>query len=501
MTVRRNVIANYLGQGWTTLMGLAFIPVYIRLLGIEAYGLIGIFALLQTWLSLLDLGLTPTISREMARFTVGGHDPQSIRDLLRSVEIITLGLAALVSVGVWASSAWLAANWLDAESLSANAVANALAIMGAVVGLRFVESIYRSSIVGLQRQVALNAVVGVVATLRGLGAVGILVWISPTITAYFVWQGIVSAITVGALGILVHRSLPPSTRTSRVSLEPLREVWRFAAGTVTLTFLGLLLSQADKVILSSILSLSAFAIYSLAYTGASAVRLLAIPIDQAVFPRLTQLHQEGDQRGLAHLYHRATQYSAVLMGGIGLFLAVFGREVLVLWTQDAALADKTYAVLWILVIGMILNGIMNTPYYLQMAAGWTDLLVRVNAVMVVMFVPLIYVLAQTFGVTGAAASWVLLNLVYAVAVAQLMHRRLLPSEKRDWYTKDVLLPLVAAAATALLLKRIVPAELGILPMILALSLSLAVTVTVAAVAAEYVRAALIGQLRLAFRRA
>ena len=44
--LKRNLIANYLGQGWTALMGLAFIPLYIQYLGIEAYGLIGLFALL-----------------------------------------------------------------------------------------------------------------------------------------------------------------------------------------------------------------------------------------------------------------------------------------------------------------------------------------------------------------------------------------------------------------------------------------------------------------------
>ena len=67
--LKRNLIANYLGQGWTALMGLAFIALYIKFLGIEAYGLIGIFAVLSAWLALLDMGMTPTVSREMARYT------------------------------------------------------------------------------------------------------------------------------------------------------------------------------------------------------------------------------------------------------------------------------------------------------------------------------------------------------------------------------------------------------------------------------------------------
>ena len=66
-------------------MGVVFVPVYIHYLGIESYGLIGLFALLQAWLTLLDMGMTPTLSREMARFTGGSSDGQSLRDLLRSV--------------------------------------------------------------------------------------------------------------------------------------------------------------------------------------------------------------------------------------------------------------------------------------------------------------------------------------------------------------------------------------------------------------------------------
>jgi len=46
MSFRRNVIASYLGQAWVALMGLAFIPIYIRYLGIEAWGVMGLFAVL-----------------------------------------------------------------------------------------------------------------------------------------------------------------------------------------------------------------------------------------------------------------------------------------------------------------------------------------------------------------------------------------------------------------------------------------------------------------------
>ena len=40
--VMKNLLANYIGQIWTALIGLAFVPVYVNYLGVEAYGLIGL---------------------------------------------------------------------------------------------------------------------------------------------------------------------------------------------------------------------------------------------------------------------------------------------------------------------------------------------------------------------------------------------------------------------------------------------------------------------------
>ena len=99
-------------------MSVAFVPLYIRYLGIEGYGLIGVFAVIQAWLTLLDFGMKPTLGREMARYTAGAHDAQSIRNLLRSVEFIGFAFAVAVATGIWAVSGWLASDWVKANSLS-----------------------------------------------------------------------------------------------------------------------------------------------------------------------------------------------------------------------------------------------------------------------------------------------------------------------------------------------------------------------------------------------
>ena len=495
VSLKRNALANYIGQAVTTVMGLAFIPLYIKFLGIEGYGLIGIFALLQTWLSLLDLGMTPAISREMARYSAGAHDMRSIRDLLRSIEICALVLGLLVAVGIAFGAGWLATSWLRVENLSLPVVTDAFVLMGAIASLRFLENIYRSALVGLEHQVRLNVVSAGLATARGVGAVIVLAFVSRSIAAFFLWQGFVSLLSVVLLGIIVHRSLPPSTERARFSWPALQSVWKFATGTILVTLLGFVLSQSDKLILSKLLPLKQFAIYSLAYSVASAVRLLTQPVDQAVFPRLTQLYHQKDEAALAHLYHKSAQFNAVCMGGVGLFLAIFGERVLALWTQDPALARNAYAVLWILLLGMVLNGIMNGPYYLQMAAGWTGLLLRVNAVMVCVFLPTIYVLTRAYGMTGAAAAWVLLNFAYVVIVARLMHQRLLRAEMWAWYVNDLLLPLSAGVVAGVVLKTVLPSPAAKAPSAVILAFALFCILIASAAAAALVRRELTGYLR------
>ena len=90
----RNLAANYFGQIWVVLMSVLFIPLYIQYLGIEVYGLIGIYALLQSSLVILDLGLRAALGRETTRYASGGNG-DSYRDLLRSIELIFLVIVVL----------------------------------------------------------------------------------------------------------------------------------------------------------------------------------------------------------------------------------------------------------------------------------------------------------------------------------------------------------------------------------------------------------------------
>jgi O-antigen/teichoic acid export membrane protein len=487
VSLKKNVIANYLGQGWSGLIGLAFLPLYIKYLGIEAYGLIGIFALLQAWLALLDMGMTPTLNREMARFTAGVHTSQSIRDLLRSLETICFGIAALIGLLIWAASGWLASDWLRVDKLPLEVVAQAIAIMGGVAALRFVEGIYRGAILGLQRQVFFNVVNASLATVRAVGAIAVLAWISPSIEAYFVWQGLVSIASVAILAVAAHGSLPGSTKPARFSRQAILDIRHFAGGMMATAFLALLLTQIDKVLLSKLISLEAFGYYTLAGTVVGAIYLLIAPVTQAFYPRFTELVTRDDAQELVRSYHFSAQLVTVLAAPAAMILIFFGESLMTLWTGNAILAHDVAPLLALLAAGTLLNGIMHIPYMLQLAHGWTSLTIKVNSVAAGILIPAILWVVPDYGAIGAAWVWVTLNAGYILFDIHFMHRRLLSTEKWRWYSQDVVTPMAAAMGTAWLCRLMMPDDLGRLGEMGVLLLSVGSALTAATLAANLVR--------------
>ena len=453
-------------------MSLLFVPVYIKYLGIEAYGLIGIYAVLQGWLSLLDMGMKPALGREMARYTGGAHNKQSIWDLLRSIEIISVVIAVCVALSIWAASGWFATDWVKAKSIPTNVSAQAFALMGLVTALQFVESLYSSTITGLQRQVLQNGVLSIMATIRGLGAVCVLMWVSHTIQAFFIWQGIISVASLLISVLIVYKILPSPPYSARFSIIALKDVWHFAAGMVGITMLSLLLMQVDKILLSRILSLEAFGYYSLAGVVSGALYMLASPITAVYYPRFNEMITLKDDVGLVRIYHQASQIVTVIVGSAAVVLIIFSKQVLFLWTGDSTLTQSVGPIVLVLAIGNFLNCLMWVPYQMQLAHGWTSLTIKVNIVAVTIFVPLIIWYVPIYGAYGAAWIWVILNLGYCLIATQFMYRRILIKEKLTWYYVDVFKPFTCAILAAIILRLVLPfplSRVGCLFLIFAIS--------------------------------
>lgn len=485
--IRRNLIANYLGAIWSALVGLAFIPLYIKYLGIEAYGLIGLFATLQTWLVIVDMGMTPTMVREIARFTGGRGNADTIRDLLRSIELIALAIAMIISIGIWLISDWLATDWLRDVNIPTHEVARAFNIMGAVAALRFIEGIYRSCIMGLQQQALFNLINVGLTTLRALGSVGVLAWISPTIEAFFIWQGIVSIITLIILASTTYKILPYNLRSGKFSTIALKDVGQFAGGVTLISFAGLILTGVDRILLSTLLPLAEYGRYTLAIVVASVVAIFSGPIITTIYPRLCELVEKKDEKKLAVLFHSSAQLVTVLIGSTAIMIAFFSEHLLLLWTRDAQLSSQTAGLLRLLVLVQLISSLMYVPHNLQLAYGWTSLELKIYSVAIVIVVPLTLWTAPRYGAIGC--SWILLTLGLGQLIigVQIMFKKILTHERKKWYLYDLMIPLVTATFVSGTAKAIFPSSSNYIVQGLTLGLTLICATFLSAMAGFYTR--------------
>ena len=476
------------------LMGLVFVPLYIKFLGMEAYGLIGFFATLQGVFSVLDLGLGATLNRELARASAHPEQTERTRDLVRTLEFVYWGIAVIIGATVIGTGPLIAHKWLNPIGLSASTIEHVVVLIGLVIAFQWPMVFYSSGLMGLQRQMSNNVITSGIATVRGVGAVLVLWLVSPTIGAYFQWQLIMSVLGVAWFAIMLWMSLPQDRGKARFRMALLRSVWSFAAGMTGITVVTMALMQADKVLLSTLLPLEVFGYYTLAASVAGVSAFTAGPMFGALFPRFSQLVSQGDNKQLTTLYHRACQLISITVLPTMLVVALFSSELLLLWTRNPIIAERAHWLVSLLAIGTALNGLMTIPYALQLAYGWTRLAFTANVIGVALLVPLIFVLATQYGAVGAAVVWVLLNTGYILFGIPVMHRRLLKGEMGQWYKLDIGLPLAAALPVVLLARRFYPDGLTTVITVLYLVATGLSALLAAVVAAPQVRSITISYL-------
>lgn len=443
-----NILANLLGQSWSVILSIVVIPLYIKFLGIEAYGLLGFYMMLQGTLQVLDLGLSPTMNRELARYSTMPEKAGEARDLVRTLEVGYWLLGMVIGAAVAGAAPFFTYHWLNIGALPPEDVQTALMMMGVLVALQWPQSFYGSGLMGLQKQVLVNSVGIPMSALSNGGAVLILWLVSPTIVALLSWQILVGVIQVALVTILLWRSLPSSDRPPRFRKSLLRNIWQFAAGMSGITLAGVILAQLDKVILSRMLSLEMFGYYSLAGAVGRGLYVVISPVFNAILPRLSALVAVGDTAGLKSVYHYGSQLMAVLVLPLAVLLSLFSYDVILLWTGNPETANNTAPIASLLVIGTSLNGLMHLPYALQLANGWTRIGLYITASLIAAFVPAIIVLTTYYGAVGAASAWLLLNVIYLLGGMPLTHLYLLVGEARGWFTEDVGLPLIMTLLVA-----------------------------------------------------
>jgi O-antigen/teichoic acid export membrane protein len=438
MRLGRNLLAAMANSVWTALVSLTVVPLYLKYLGIEAYGLIGFFATTQTVLSVLDLGLAPTINREVARCSVSG-DIRECRNLLHTLAVVYWVTAGIIALLIFALAPFIASHWLQSSHISPDTLMRAVMLMGLVIACRWPIGLYQGALMGMQRLTVSSTVGIITVTCGNFGAVAVLAFVSPSIEAFFTWQASVALLSAAAMRWAAW-SVIGRSGMGEFDVDGLKRIWRFSAGMSGVAISGIILMQLDKVMLSRMLSLEDFGRYALASLVASGLYVLLTPIFNAIYPRMSALVAAGDTEKLIDFYETGTRLCLALLFPMAVTVAIFSRDLLYLWTRNEHLATTSAPIVSLFVIGTALNGVMHFPYALQLAFGASRLAFAINIILMLVMIPMIIILAAKYGAVGGAGAWALLNGLYIFVGTWLTHRSLLKGIGARWLLGDVGFP-------------------------------------------------------------
>lgn len=452
-SLKSSIIASYTSQIYIVLVGIIMMPTYLRYMGAEAYGLIGFFTMLQVWFQLLDFGLSPTLSRECARYNGCATDSLTLRRLMRALEAIFVVIGGAAALGLVMGADWIATNWLNAATLPPAQISLAVQLMAGTVGLRWVSGLYRGALGGLEQLVWLGAFNVAIATARFVLVIPILHFAGATPTVFFIYQVLIAGVEALVLVWRTYTRLPPVAAGTRVGFH-FRELRGSLSFSMSIAFTGAVwvaVTQTDKLILSKLLPLADYAHFTLAVLLASGVTVISGPLSSVLLPRLSRLHAQSAVEETITLYRQATQCMTLAAATTALVLALAAEPILFAWTGDRVLAQGMAPLLRLYALGNGILALTAFPYYLQFARGDVRLHLIGNVIFLVVLIPSIVHATLRHGAVGAGWVWMIANFLYGLLWVPFVHRKLLPGMHLSWLARDIGAVLVPAAIAALVM--------------------------------------------------
>jgi len=456
VSLKINIIASYTSQIYATLIGIIMTPVYISYMGIEAYGLIGFYAMLQAIFQILDVGLTPTMARETARFNGGAIDATTLRRLLRALEWIFIGIALLGCIAMISGSGFIANHWLNVQSLPIDEVQESIILIAMTVVLRWICGLYRSSISGFERLIWLSGFNIAISTARFVLIIPIFIQIGSSLKIFFLYQLTIAILELILLAIKTYTLLPTPNEEQLKSWTwaPVKSALKFSLVIALTSGIWIFATQVDKIILSSLLSLTDYGQFTLAVLAASGVLMVSNPISLALLPRMTRLQAAGDEVGLLRIYKNATQLVAVITIPAGLILFNYSEKILWIWSGNADIAIQAAPILRLYALGNVVLAFTAFPYYLQFAKGDLKLHFIGSFIFASWLIPSLTIASLKYGGIGAGYAWVISNFLYFLLWTPLIHKRILGKFHKTWLIKDILYIFLSGVAATIITSQI-----------------------------------------------
>lgn len=396
--MRRDLIFNIVGKIWSILSGFLFVPFYIKLLGFSSFSFISFSLVLYNIVLFLDLGISASVGREMARKDLTLDEKRRTFTTLETIYFLISLTVILIFIIFQENIAYFVGKNSEFDVVE---IASLLQILGFELGLQLLFRFAISVLIGFENHLLSN-LLQILWSLFRNGGVVLILFMLPKLEVFLAYQGLVTLLFSLLSIYLIRRKLFSSWYLDllRFEFNVIQRLYRFALGMLLVTVVSTLNTQVDKLILTNYFDLNIIGYYNLAFTLSSLIIVVVAPIGTTLLPRLTSLVSLNRHQEVNDLYVLILKIVGMLSIGIISVLYLWGPEILELWIGDLHIALNVDPFLKVIVFSSGLLALGTIPFNLAIANGYTRILNIVGVTSLVVSLPSYFIIANNYEAIG-----------------------------------------------------------------------------------------------------
>lgn len=458
MIVAKNSIANLIGGLAGPLISLVMTPFYLRVLGLEGIGVMGLMTMMNTISGIFIAGITRTYQKEISQATTSA--PGTIRHLFWG-GLMVFGVLGVVIFVVFQIFGHFSLDGIAAGAASPEVLNRCIIYIGLQIALIYPQTLLASTLIALSDQVVLNYLGAGMALVLAAGAwTALSVW--PRLDVLFLCQLLTLCIIILLLAARCSKMLTQfrGSRETSAFLEVWREKWKQSGWlALQLTFhegLGVMISQVDRILITAYLPLTSLAAYNLGANPARVMSLTTAPINTAVFPEICKFSaSERDKNALGEYAGRIC-FLLVLLSAMGLMVVIPCANILLdLWLGAGNVPEGTAECLTILSSANLAIVVSILFYNVTIAYSDVKYAIVKNLVAIVAIPLLGLWLINKWQIAGVACCALIYSLASILICAAMVYSKYANfREGRKWILSSIAVVVTGVGISAALMNHV-----------------------------------------------
>jgi O-antigen/teichoic acid export membrane protein len=420
MSVSRHTTYNLLGALLPLGIALATVPLYLRIVGPERYGLLSVCWLLLGYFGLFDFGISRAVSQKIASLRENQGEARS--ETFWTGMTLTLALAA-IAIPLSFPLADLALSFIHVPPGPLRGeVEYAVPWLAAVVPASLLGALLNGVLAGRERFGALNLIEGAANLLLSVVPLSLAWAFGPELWILLAGSLAAKLVSLSLLGTICVRAVPVGRPRFRRSL--VGQLAGYGGWVSVSSLVGPLLALWDRFVIGAFLGPKAISIYVIPFSVAWRLIMIPAALTNALFPRFAIASKEELERlCLSALTTVSVVMTPLVLVSIlcaGPFFNIWlGREI------GAPAAEIAY----IFLPGIWANGLGLVALSILQGQGKPKYVALAHLSETLPYAAMLYVGLTFFGLVGAALAWSLRVAVDALLLIRLARApmpRLLP---------------------------------------------------------------------------